>query len=326
MVKVGSSSLTTAGGGLDAERLDALVDALAAARARGDQLILVSSGAIAAGLAPLKLTRRPDELAQQQAAASVGQGLLVARYTASFARYNLRVGQVLLTNDDVTREDHYRNARRTLDALLTMGAIPVVNENDTVATDEIRFGDNDRLAALVARLVQARRLILLSDVDGIYDADPRLATSRRITDVHDLRDLQGLDLRTPGSGLGTGGMASKIDAAGAAAGAGIEVTVTSATRAADTLAGRPAGTRFHPARSEPAAWATARAVIAEVLEQPGLTPADAFHELGGTSLHAMRICARLRKETGQRVLPQALFESTTLGEFAELLSEVRHAA
>ncbi|NEE35653.1 glutamate 5-kinase, partial [Streptomyces sp. SID7982] len=142
VVKVGSSSLTTASGGLDADRVDALVDVLAKVRDGGErEVVLVSSGAIAAGLAPLGLVRRPKDLARQQAAASVGQGLLVARYTASFARYGVRVGQVLLTADDTSRRGHYRNAYSTLDKLLEMGAVPVVNENDTVATDEIRFGD-----------------------------------------------------------------------------------------------------------------------------------------------------------------------------------------
>ncbi|MFE3284082.1 glutamate 5-kinase, partial [Streptomyces sp. NPDC059233] len=173
VVKVGSSSLTTAAGGLDADRVDALVDVLAKSRSGGEkEIVLVSSGAIAAGLSPLGLARRPKDLARQQAAASVGQGLLVARYTASFARYGVRVGQVLLTTDDTSRRAHYRNAYRTLDQLLAMGALPVVNENDTVATDEIRFGDNDRLAALVAHLVRADLLVLLSDVDGLYDGDP----------------------------------------------------------------------------------------------------------------------------------------------------------
>lgn len=173
VVKVGSSSLTTKAGGLDADRVDALVDTLAKVLARPDapEVVLVSSGAIAAGLAPLGLAKRPSDLARQQAAASVGQGLLVARYTASFARYGIRVGQVLLTAEDASRRAHYRNAYRTLDQLLTMGAMPIVNENDTVATAEIRFGDNDRLAALVAHLVRADLLVLLSDVDGLYDGD-----------------------------------------------------------------------------------------------------------------------------------------------------------
>ncbi len=132
VVKVGSSSLTTATGGLDADRVDALVDVLAKHRSGGEkEIVLVSSGAIAAGLAPLGLRRRPKDLARQQAAASVGQGLLVARYTASCARHGVRVGQVLLTSDDTSRRAHHRNAARTLDKLLAMGALPVVNENDT---------------------------------------------------------------------------------------------------------------------------------------------------------------------------------------------------
>ena len=165
------------GGGLDGDRVDALVDAIAARLAGGTQVVLVSSGAIAAGLDPLGLKNRPRDLATQQAAASVGQGLLVARYTASFARHGRTVGQVLLTADDVVRRAHYRNAQRTFDRLLSLGIVPIVNENDTVATDEIRFGDNDRLAALVTHLVRADALVLLSDVDGVYDDDPGKAGS-----------------------------------------------------------------------------------------------------------------------------------------------------
>ena len=132
----------------------------------------MSSGAIAAGLAPLGLRRRPRDLATQQAAASVGQQLLAERYAGSFARHRLTVGQILLTSDDVVRRAHYRNAQRTFGKLLSFGVVPVVNENDTVATAEIRFGDNDRLAALVAHLVGAGALILLSDVDALYTGDP----------------------------------------------------------------------------------------------------------------------------------------------------------
>ena len=173
MVKVGSSSLTTADGEIADEAIAALAAALAARASAGTQLVLVSSGAIASGLAPLGLSRRPSDLATQQAAASVGQGLLIARYTAAFARHGIRTGQVLLSADDLMRRTHYRNAQRTLDRLLELGVLPVVNENDTVATDEIRFGDNDRLAALVAHVTRASALILLSDVDGLYDGDPR---------------------------------------------------------------------------------------------------------------------------------------------------------
>ncbi|MEE1802623.1 MULTISPECIES: glutamate 5-kinase [unclassified Streptomyces] len=247
VVKVGSSSLTTAAGGLDADRVDALADVLAAVRTTGDrEVVLVSSGAIAAGLAPLGLDRRPRDLARQQAAASVGQGLLVARYTASFARYGVRVGQVLLTTDDTSRRASYRNAYRTLDQLLGMGALPVVNENDTVATDEIRFGDNDRLAALVAHLVRADLLVLLSDVDGLYDGDPSRPGTSRIAEVRGPADLAGVTIGSTGrAGVGTGGMVTKVEAARIAAAAGIPVVLTSASRAADALAGRDTGTYFH---------------------------------------------------------------------------------
>lgn len=247
VVKVGSSSLTTATGGLDADRVDALVDVLATVRGGGDkEIVLVSSGAIAAGLAPLGLTRRPRDLARQQAAASVGQGLLVARYTASFARYGVRVGQVLLTSVDTSRRVHYRNAYRTLDQLISMGAVPVVNENDTVATDEIRFGDNDRLAALVAHLVRADLLLLLSDVDGLYDGDPSRPGTTRIAEVRGPADLAGVSIGSAGkAGVGTGGMVTKVEAAGIAAAAGIPVVLTSAGRISDGLAGRDTGTYFH---------------------------------------------------------------------------------
>jgi glutamate 5-kinase len=247
VVKVGSSSLTTAAGGLDPHRLDVLVDALAARRRAGRQVVLVSSGAIAAGLAPLGLLRRPRDLAAQQAAASVGQMLLVERYAASFARHGLLVGQVLLTADDLVRRAHYRNAYRTLEKLLSLGVVPVVNENDAVATEEIRFGDNDRLAALVAHLVQAGALVLLSDVDGLYDGDLRRQGARLVTEVASAGDLDRVRVRrASAAGLGTGGMATKIDAAQIASGAGVPVLLANATAVAAALSGGPVGTSFPP--------------------------------------------------------------------------------
>jgi glutamate 5-kinase len=246
VVKVGSSSLTTVDGGIDPQRLSSLVDVLAGARARGAEVVLVSSGAIAAGLAPLGLTKRPRALAAQQAAASVGQGLLVHRYTAELARHGLIAGQVLLTVDDVTRRSHYRNASQTFATLLELGVLPIVNENDTVATSEIRFGDNDRLAALVAHLVHADLLVLLSDVEGLYDAPPSHPGSRLIPEVASLADLAGVTVGKAGSaGVGTGGMVTKLEAARIAVEAGIPVVLTAAPHAASALAGEQVGTLFH---------------------------------------------------------------------------------
>ncbi len=243
VVKVGSSSLTSAGR-LAPERLDAIVEVLAARHLAGQQVVLVSSGAIAAGIGPLGLRSRPRDLATQQAAASVGQLLLVERYAASFARYGLRVGQVLLTADDLHRRGHYRNADRTLERLLALGVIPIVNENDTVATHEIRFGDNDRLAALVAHLVHADALVLLTDVDGLYTGKPGRPESRFIPEVHSFAELDGVKLSGSGSHIGSGGMVTKIDAAAIATSEGIAVVLASAERIADALAGAT-GTVFH---------------------------------------------------------------------------------
>lgn len=254
VVKVGSSSLTTAAGGIDETRVDALVDALGSLASSGHEVVLVSSGAIAAGLAPLRLPRRPRDLATQQAAASVGQGLLIGRYAAGFARHGKTVGQVLLTVDDVTRRVHYRNAYRTLRKLLDLGALPIVNENDTVATEEIRFGDNDRLAALVAALVQADLLLLLSDVDALYTGSPSDPSSRRVRVVADDADLTGIRVATPGrSGVGTGGMVTKVEAARIATGFGIPVVLTAAPLAGAALAGDEVGTLFQAAPRRPAA-------------------------------------------------------------------------
>jgi glutamate 5-kinase len=253
VVKVGSSSLTTASGEIAEDRIAGLVAALAARRGRGTQLILVSSGAIASGLAPLGLTRRPSDLATQQAAASVGQGLLIARYTAAFASHQISTGQVLLSADDLMRRTHYRNAQRTLDRLLELKVLPVVNENDTVATDEIRFGDNDRLAALVAHVTRAQALILLSDVDGLYDGDPRKTQATKISTVRGKSDLDGIRLgKTAGNGVGTGGMATKVESAMIATAAGIPTVVASAAEAAAAISGDVVGTYFAATGRRPA--------------------------------------------------------------------------
>jgi glutamate 5-kinase len=251
VVKVGSSSLASPTGGLDVPRLDALADAMAARAATGTQVVLVSSGAIAAGLRPLGVARRPRDLATQQAAASVGQGMLVARWSAAFARHGLTVGQVLLTADDVIRRSHYRNAQRTFERLLSLGVVPVVNENDTVATEEIRFGDNDRLAALVTHLVAADALVLLSDVDAVYDDDPSRTRGERpgaarVADVRGKADLAQVRLGRRGrAGIGSGGMATKVAAAQIAAGAGVPTLLANAEAVVEALAGADVGTCFH---------------------------------------------------------------------------------
>ena len=247
VVKIGSSSLTTKNGAIDDARIAALTAAIAARAQAGHQVLLVSSGAIATGLAPLGLPKRPRDLATQQAAASVGQGLLIARYTEAFRVHGLGVGQVLLTADDLMRRGHYRNAQRTLDRLLELGVVPIINENDTVATDEIRFGDNDRLAALVAHVSRANALILLSDVDGLYDGDPRRGGARKLEVVAGPRDLDDVKAGKAGaSGLGRGGMSTKVDSALIATSAGIPTVVTSAAHAAAAIAGEQTGTYFAP--------------------------------------------------------------------------------
>jgi glutamate 5-kinase len=251
VVKIGSSSLTR-NGAIDGGRIAALAAAIATRAVAGHQVLLVSSGAIATGLAPLGLQKRPRDLATQQAAASVGQGLLIARYTEAFRTHGLGVGQVLLTADDLMRRGHYRNAQRTLDRLLELGMIPVINENDTVATDEIRFGDNDRLAALVAHVSRASALILLSDVDGLYDGDPRNGGARKIDTVTAPGDLRNVKAGKAGAGgISRGGMATKVDSALIATAAGIPTVVTAASEAGPAMAGAATGTYFAPTGNRP---------------------------------------------------------------------------
>lgn len=244
VIKVGSSSLTSVGGGISSAAVLELSTVLAARQRAGTEIILVSSGAIAAGLAPLGLSRRPKDLATQQAAASVGQGLLMAGYTDAFASHGITVSQVLLTAEDLIRRTGHTNAHRALERLLKLGVLPIVNENDTVATHEIRFGDNDRLAAMVAHLVKADAMVLLSDVDAVYSAPPGQG-GVRLPSIGHSRDLDNVTVGSTGAaGVGTGGMATKISAATTAASNGIPALVTSAVHAAAALAGSDVGTLF----------------------------------------------------------------------------------
>ena len=250
VVKIGSSSLTDEAGSLDRDRIEVLVQAIARRLGAGHQVVLVSSGAIATGFPVLGLDSRPRDLATQQASASVGQGMLVAAYSAAFAQHGVTVGQILLTAEDVHRRSHYRNAQRTFTRLLELGVVPVVNENDTVATDEIRVGDNDRLAALVAHVVGADALILLSDVEGLFDGPPDQPGARLVPEVVYGQDLSSFEIGGVGAaGVGLGGMTSKVQAAQVAAAAGIPVLLTSATHAAAARATAEVGTVFFPSQS-----------------------------------------------------------------------------
>jgi glutamate 5-kinase len=245
VVKVGSSSLTTPEGRIDSGRIRDLVEVLAARRTLGQEVILVSSGAVAAGMTPLGMARRPRDLASQQAAASVGQGLLLAAYTAELAERGLNAAQVLLTVEDMMRRVQHRNAQRTLRRLLDIGAVPIVNENDTVATHELRFGDNDRLAALVAHLMRADALVLLSDVDALYDGNPSDPGASVVSLVRGPEDLDGIDIGSSGRrGVGTGGMVTKVASARIATEAGVHTMLTSAANARAALAGDRVGTLF----------------------------------------------------------------------------------
>ena len=244
VVKVGSSSIS----GDNAGQISPLVDALAAAYARGSDVVLVSSGAIATGLPYLRLDSRPTDLATQQAAAAVGQNVLIYRYQDSLDRYDIVAGQVLLTAGDIENPVHRSNAQRAMERLLGLRILPIVNENDTVATHEIRFGDNDRLAALVARLIGADLLILLSDVDALYTKPPGSVGARVIHEVAFGDRLAGVEFGDIGSaGVGTGGAGTKVAAATLAAASGTPVLLASTTQVSQALEGADIGTWFHAA-------------------------------------------------------------------------------
>lgn len=252
VLKVGSSSLTgSAGSALDASAVGKIVDLATSLRARGAEVLIVSSGAIAAGLAPLKLTTRPKDLPTQQAAASVGQGLLIAKYNELFSKHSIVSSQVLLTTEDVVRRSHYNTAQQTLSRLLALGVVPIINENDSVGTAEIRFGDNDRLAALVALLVQADLLVLISDVDALYDAHPSQPGAKAIHEVSNFADIDSVEIGGAGSaGVGSGGMVTKIEAARIATSSGTPMLLTSLAQSADALAGKEFGTIFKAGESK----------------------------------------------------------------------------
>ncbi len=245
VVKVGSSTL-------QAVSLDVLTDALVALRRRGVDVALVTSGAVACGMQRMGLGERPRELTQVQALAAVGQADLMARYQVSFGRHGIAAAQVLLTHGDLAERGNFLNIRHTLRELFGYGVVPIANENDTVATDELRFGDNDRLAAAFATVVEADLVVLLSDIPSLFDKDPRKhPDAAPIPDVHRIDDtIRGMGGEA-GSGVGTGGMSSKIEAADIATRAGIPLIIANGADPSilgSIMRGDVVGTLFHPQR------------------------------------------------------------------------------
>lgn len=220
VIKIGSAVLTDNGQGLNKASIERLAQNVIALREDGAEVIIVSSGAVAAGLARLNMTMRPSALDQLQAAAAVGQSSLVQAYEAAFAPSGYLCAQILLSHDDVRSRERYLNARATLQTLLAQGVIPIVNENDTVVTDEIRFGDNDTLAALVANLIDADLLVMLTDQAGLFNTDPRATPDAQLISEADAHDTTLDKMVSEGTALGRGGMISKLRAARLAARSG----------------------------------------------------------------------------------------------------------
>ncbi|MCL5292341.1 MAG: glutamate 5-kinase [Actinobacteria bacterium] len=252
VVKVGTSTITTSSGRIDHDQLKSLVDQFAWLVESGRQVVVVTSAAIAAGVEALGLKERPASIPELQAAASVGQGLLLHEYARRFAEKGTKVGQVLLTQLDVTHREQYLNARNALQTLLELGAVPIVNENDATGVDEIKFGDNDLLAALVANIVEANLLVLLTDIDGLFSCDPRLGDDACLLEVVDeitpeIEELAG----GAGSRFGSGGMFTKVQAAKVVTYGGTGMVIANGRRPAiikEIFEGEKAGTLFLPSK------------------------------------------------------------------------------
>ena len=300
VIKVGSALLTNDGRGLDAAMIGSLVAQIAALRERGAEVVLVSSGAVAAGLVRLGWPRRPTRLHELRAAAAVGQSSLIQSYETAFRGYDIVSAQVLLGHDDITARDRYLNARSTLTTLLRLGVVPVINENDTVVTDEIRFGDNDTLAALVANLIDADALLLLTDQQGLYEEDPRLNPFAVLVDSRDVHD-EALDrMAGEGGALGRGGMITKLRAARLAARSDTETVIASGRHpdvVAQVAAGNALGTWLRSGRQSENArkqW------LAGMVRIPGSLELDAG-------------AVRVLKESGRSLLPVGVHAVT--GQF-----------
>ncbi len=248
VIKIGTSTLTHKTGHLNIRQVEKLCKVVSDLKNAGHEPVLVSSGAIGMGVGKLSLAGRPSDMPTKQAAAAVGQCELMYIYDKQFSEYNHVVAQILLTGDDLDHEDRRRNFENTLFRLLELGALPIVNENDTIATQEIAVGDNDTLGAIVAACVKADLLVLLSDIDGLYTADPRRDAEARLISVVEEVTPEILALAGgKGSALGTGGMQTKLHAAKIAGAAGVDMIITNGTRPEelyDIVEGRPVGTLF----------------------------------------------------------------------------------
>ncbi len=256
VVKIGSALLTNDGQGLDSEAIRRWVDQLAVLRQQGVEIVLVSSGAVAEGMTRLGWSARPNELNRLQAAAAVGQTGLVQAYEANFQRHGTHTAQILLTHDDLTNRNRYLNARAALKTLISMDVVPVVNENDTVVTDEFRFGDNDTLAALVANLIEADGVVLLTDQQGLFTGDPRSNPDAELISEVRAEDESIIAMAGDGGRLGRGGMATKVRAARLAARSGAVTLIASGREESVLLrlkAGEQLGTLLVPERSPMAA-------------------------------------------------------------------------
>ena len=248
VIKIGTSTLTHASGHLNIRRVEALCKTISDVRNASHEVILVSSGAIGMGVSKLGLKARPEDIPTKQAAAAVGQCELMYIYDKLFGEYHHTVSQLLITGDDTRSPERHRNFSNTLESLLELGAMPISNENDTVAVDEIVIGDNDTLAAIVAKSVNADLLILLSDIDGLYTADPHVDPNavllHHVPEITDeVRALAGVS----GSGLGTGGMITKLQAAEICLGCGCTMVIANGDNSEllyDIIEGKEVGTRF----------------------------------------------------------------------------------
>lgn len=255
VIKIGSNILTSGDNGLDMERIQSIADDISNAQDKGHQIVVVSSGAVAAGMKKLGLTEKPKDIILKQASAAVGQSSLMWAYEKCFNAHNKKVAQVLLTRDDFADRKRYINSRNTLISLLSYNVIPIINENDTVATDEIRFGDNDQLAALVAGLIEAERFVILSDVDGLFTDDPRKNPNARLIETAG-EITPELEKKAGGTGtiVGTGGMYSKVLAAKKAMYNGTTVNIINGRRKGAILSlleGIHLGTEFKGKKTKP---------------------------------------------------------------------------